>query len=146
MSDKFGVTPEERHRMIAEEAYFRAEERGFAPGDPVDDWIEAERIVDRQLCALATQRVLERLESGVATATRKLVALKRRASGLTAGARVELQAEAKKLAALKQTLRGKIDELGERGEDVKQKTLHQAEKVWNEIGEVIQRIGAKTQH
>ena len=42
-------SPEERRRMIAEAAYFRAEKRGFAGGDPVEDWIVAERRVDEAL-------------------------------------------------------------------------------------------------
>lgn len=39
----------ERQRRIAETAYYLAERRGFAAGDPAGDWIEAERIVDAQL-------------------------------------------------------------------------------------------------
>jgi sterol desaturase/sphingolipid hydroxylase (fatty acid hydroxylase superfamily) len=31
------------HAMIAEAAYYRAERRGFAPGDDFRDWLEAER-------------------------------------------------------------------------------------------------------
>ena len=73
MSGYLGVTPEERHRMIAETAYFLAQERGFTGGDPVSDWIEAERRVDRQLFAAATARLVERLESGVATVAKNLV-------------------------------------------------------------------------
>lgn len=146
MTDKLRVTPEERHRMIAETAYFMAHERGFASGDPVEDWIEAERKVDRQICGLATARMLERLESGVATATEKLDVLKRRVSTLAAGARTEVRADVEELGALKQALRGKIDELSERGEEVSQKALQQAERVWKEFGEVMQRIAARMQH
>ena len=36
------VSDEQRYRMIAEAAYFRAESGQFK-GDPVRDWIEAER-------------------------------------------------------------------------------------------------------
>ena len=39
-------TPEERHRMICEQAYFLAERRGFQEGAALDDWLEAEAIVD----------------------------------------------------------------------------------------------------
>jgi hypothetical protein len=39
---KIVISDEERYRMIAEAAYFRAESRQFK-GDPVRDWIEAER-------------------------------------------------------------------------------------------------------
>jgi Protein of unknown function (DUF2934) len=34
---------EERHRRIAELAYFRAQQRGFAPGFEEQDWLAAER-------------------------------------------------------------------------------------------------------
>ena len=40
---------DERRRLIAEAAYFRALERGFAGGDPVQDWLEAEREVMQRL-------------------------------------------------------------------------------------------------
>src|SRR5688572_31529516 len=46
MMVKTVVSPEERHLMIAETAYFLAQERGFTDGDPIADWIEAERRVD----------------------------------------------------------------------------------------------------
>jgi hypothetical protein len=35
--------------MIAEAAYFRAERRGFAPGNEMTDWLEAEVDVERIL-------------------------------------------------------------------------------------------------
>lgn len=40
---------ETRRRMIAEEAYLLAERRGFERGDPLDDWLQAEREVDERL-------------------------------------------------------------------------------------------------
>mgnify|MGYP001577552955 CR=1 FL=1 len=43
------VTAEERHRMIAECAYHRAQRRGFAAGAEVQDWLEAEAEVDSRL-------------------------------------------------------------------------------------------------
>lgn len=45
------ITPEMRERMIAEEAYFLAEQRGFAGDLAVEDWLEAERLVDARLNA-----------------------------------------------------------------------------------------------
>lgn len=47
------VTPEERRRMIAEAAYFHAEQRGFQGGDEAQDWFEAEQEVDRLLARQA---------------------------------------------------------------------------------------------
>lgn len=35
-----------REARIAEAAYWRAEQRGFAPGGELEDWLEAEREVD----------------------------------------------------------------------------------------------------
>jgi hypothetical protein len=43
------VSAEQRHAMIAESAYRRAERRGFKSGDPVADWLESEREVDALL-------------------------------------------------------------------------------------------------
>ena len=40
---------QERYEMIANMAYFRAEQRGFEPGWEVHDWLESERTVDEQL-------------------------------------------------------------------------------------------------
>ncbi|MHB1141700.1 MAG: DUF2934 domain-containing protein [Sulfuricaulis sp.] len=43
------VSAEERERMIAVNAYYCAEHRGFAPGHELEDWCEAEAEIDRQL-------------------------------------------------------------------------------------------------
>jgi Protein of unknown function (DUF2934) len=41
------LDPEERHRMIAEAAYFMAESRGFCGDVAVKDWLDAEAEIDR---------------------------------------------------------------------------------------------------
>jgi hypothetical protein len=41
----------QRHALIAEAAFFIAQERGFAPGHELDDWLAAEREVDQGLSA-----------------------------------------------------------------------------------------------
>jgi hypothetical protein len=38
-----------RRQLIEEEAYHRAERRGFAPGGELDDWLAAEAKVDLSL-------------------------------------------------------------------------------------------------
>ena len=38
---KLSVTPEQRYSMVAEAAYYRAQQQGFM-GDPVSDWTAAE--------------------------------------------------------------------------------------------------------
>lgn len=43
------IADEERRQMIAEAAYFRYQERGYEAGYDVDDWLDAEREIDRLL-------------------------------------------------------------------------------------------------
>ena len=43
------ISPEERYRMIAEAAYYRAQRRGFQGGDTARDWNEAEAAIDAML-------------------------------------------------------------------------------------------------
>lgn len=38
-----------REQMIAEAAYYRAEQRGFVPGNEMSDWLEAEADVEALL-------------------------------------------------------------------------------------------------
>jgi hypothetical protein len=40
------IDPDVRRRLIAAEAYFLAERRGFAPGNELADWVAAEAVVD----------------------------------------------------------------------------------------------------
>lgn len=47
-AENLGVD-EQRWRMIAEAAYYRAQARGFKDGDPIDDWLSAEREINRIL-------------------------------------------------------------------------------------------------
>ena len=48
-SISLAVFANERHRMIAEAAYFNAEKRGFQAGDETLDWLEAEKNIDSLL-------------------------------------------------------------------------------------------------
>jgi hypothetical protein len=43
------ATADERVRMIAEAAYFRAESRGFTDGHALEDWLAAEADVNALL-------------------------------------------------------------------------------------------------
>lgn len=54
-ADRSVITPEERHRMIAEAAYYRALNRAFAGGSAEDDWLQAEQDVNRALLHAGAQ-------------------------------------------------------------------------------------------
>ena len=43
------IDPEVRRQLVAAEAYFFAERRGFAAGNEVEDWAAAEAVVDSRL-------------------------------------------------------------------------------------------------
>ena len=51
--DRRRLAQKQRQAMIADEAYRRAERRGFQGGDGVNDWLEAERQVDAVLAQAA---------------------------------------------------------------------------------------------
>ena len=140
------VSGDERRQMIAEAAYFRAERRAFSGGDPATDWIEAEAEVDARVREIEGAHLLACLEEGLTTASKKLSSLKRKASSVTGGGRTELQRDVEKLSALSEALRGRVKELREHGEHAGQLARRQAEKVWNELTDVMQRLGSRTSH
>lgn len=43
------IDPDVRRQLVAAEAYFRAERRGFVAGYELEDWVAAEAAVDSQL-------------------------------------------------------------------------------------------------
>lgn len=43
------VTPEQRENYIEVAAFYIAERRGFASGDPMADWLEAQAEIDRAI-------------------------------------------------------------------------------------------------
>lgn len=48
-SERAALSPEQRRAMIPQAAYFRAEQRGFAPGAELQDWLAAEVEIERAL-------------------------------------------------------------------------------------------------
>jgi hypothetical protein len=48
-SAQSNIDPDIRRRLVATEAYFLAERRGFAAGNELEDWVTAEQAVDSRL-------------------------------------------------------------------------------------------------
>lgn len=44
-------SPEEVRKLISEAAYYRAKQRGFAPGHELEDWVQAEAEVLQRLAS-----------------------------------------------------------------------------------------------
>ncbi len=146
MGNTTKISSEQRRQMIAESAYFRAERRGFDGGDSIGDWLAAEAEVDIEIERLERERVLERLEEGLAAAGKKLASLKRKASSLKSDARSEWQQDVEKLAKLRETLQSKVVVLREQGERAGQRVRQQAEAVWAELSETVRRVGTRAHH
>jgi hypothetical protein len=64
-----------RAAMIAEAAYFAAEQRNFRPGDELADWLAAERMVDSRLKSAAKKPVAKKRAAKKAAA-KKVAATK----------------------------------------------------------------------
>ena len=133
------VDSRRRNKMIAEAAYFRAEQRGFNGGDPLVDWVQAEAEINAQLRNTDEDHILDRLDERLATANKKLKALRKKVSGMKADARKEWQQDVEKFAALRDSLEIRLEEVRERGEHASRKAQKQAEKIWEEISNIIQR-------
>ena len=140
------MSDDQRRQMIAEAAYFRAERRGFSGGDSVGDWIEAEAEVDERLRQAEAAHLLECLEEGVASATKKLASMKRKASTLAASARAELQRDVDRLGELRDALSVKVKELRVEGSRAGEVAVHQAERAWGELTAVMRRLGTSARH
>jgi chromosome segregation ATPase len=139
------VSDERRRQMIAEAAYFRAERRAFRGGDPKSDWSEAEAEVDARLRADA-EGLVERVEQGLAVATKRLASFKRRLGKLSAEARKEGQREIEALGKLREALRPKLKELREQGDRATVRAREHAEKLSSELAELVHRLGARKWH
>jgi predicted nucleic acid-binding Zn-ribbon protein len=143
MQNLQNMDPEQRSRMIAEAAYFRAEQRGFEGGDPLVDWVEAEAEIDSKLSNGNDRSVHERIEEQIAIAGEKLKALKRKVSRMKVDARKEWRQDVEKLAELRDSLEKKLEEIRDRGESASRKAQKQAEKIWDEISDIIQRTAPR---
>jgi hypothetical protein len=53
------VSNEERYKLIAKAAYFRAEQRSFAPGYDLEDWLQAETEIERKLSQIGMSDLIK---------------------------------------------------------------------------------------
>lgn len=140
------VTNEQRQQMIAEAAYFRAERRGFNGGDAVRDWCEAEAEIEAHLRESDRAQCAARIEEALEMASKKLASVRRKAAGLSAGARAEWLKDVDKLTELRDALKPKLAELKEHGERAGQKLREQAERLRDELADLVRSLDAKIKH
>ena len=120
------VTDEERKRMIAEAAYRHSLERGARPGNPMEDWLMAEREINGRLPEPAQQkRELEAREK-----------LRARVRELLAGARETINAE-----TIRKTVADSTAQLKSMGEHTADTVDRMAASVEKELVEIAHRTG-----
>ncbi len=120
------MTDEERKRMIAEAAYRRSLDRGARPGNPMEDWLMAEREINGQLPEPAQQkRELEAREK-----------LRARVRELLSGARESINAETIRKAMADST--AQLKSMGEHTADTVDRMAASVEK---ELVEIAHRTG-----
>jgi predicted nuclease with TOPRIM domain len=139
MEAQYGIDKTEREQRIAEGAYFRAERRGFVGGDPVADWMDAEQEVDAELGRREHGRWLDELEARLETVGEKLKALRKKASGLGAEARKEIEQDVQKLARLRDAFEKRLEEIRAQSMQAGQRAKEHAEALWSEISAIIDR-------
>jgi hypothetical protein len=72
--------------------------------------------------------------------------VRRKVARLSRETRGEWERDLEKLAALRDTLKPKLEELKEQGERAGRKVREQAEKIRDELAELVQRLEAKAKH
>jgi hypothetical protein len=131
--------------MIAEAACFKPSSAG-SPAACRSRLVRG-RSRDRRAPASARDgQLVERIEEALESAARRLAPVRRKVARLSSEARGEWARDLDRLAALHDTLKPKLVELKEQGERAGRIVREQAEKIRDEIAEVLQRLEAKAKH
>jgi hypothetical protein len=120
-----GMSPEERRRMIEQAAYFRAQQRGFNGGDPLEDWLAAEREINRLLPSPQQQKQ----ELAAYTKLREGVMIILGEAKETLGAETIRQALTQAIAQLKQVGEHTADTIDKVGASVEKDMINAAQKI-----------------
>jgi hypothetical protein len=136
------VSDGQRRQMIADAAYFLAERRGLNR-DPVADWLEAEAEVDARLRGSNGEHLLDRAEERLAATSKKLRALREKLVEMPSEARKEWEHDVEKLAKLHDRFQERVREIRVEGQHASDKAKQQAEKIWDEVSEIIERLSSR---
>jgi hypothetical protein len=143
------ITPEQRYKMIAEAAYFRAEKRGFVGGDVAQDWRDAEAEIHRLLQQSSApaedemttkQAFQQKLEAQLKEWDSKLAVLTAKAQGAKAKIREKIESEIVVLSNKRTAAQTTLRELRQRTEGAWEDLKTGAEKTWEEMHEALDRV------
>ncbi|MGP1676119.1 MAG: DUF2934 domain-containing protein [Burkholderiales bacterium] len=146
-------SPAMHREMVAVAAYYRAEHRGFAPGDPTADWLEAEAEFEHGSGQMPTpadspqispkQAFQQTLEAQLKEWDAKLEQLRAKATDAKADIRAEFEVQLEALTAKQAVAQEKLRELRQHGEWAWEDLKHGADKAWKELREAIERAASR---
>lgn len=137
------ISDEQRHQMIAEAAYLRAERRGFNDRNPLLDWVEAEAEIDARLHEQDHEGLLADLEQRLASVGTKLRSMRKKLTGVRESARAEWERDVGTLEQLRESFAAQLTEIRARGTAASQKSREQAEAIWKEISSLINKMKSR---
>ena len=147
------VNGEQRHQLIATEAYYRAERRGFCQGDPFLDWLEAEAEIDRRLAqsstaahpttAAAKRAFVEKLKGELRDFDARLEHLHQQAGKAKRAVRIEYESLIGILTEKRATADRWLREWRGRSEATWTDLSAEAEKLWREMRETIDEAASR---
>lgn len=141
-----------QREMVAVAAYFRAERRGFASGDPTADWLEAEAEIKQRLnqepetagAELSSKQAFQKkLEDQLGEWDAKLEQLRAKAKEAKADISAEFEVQLEALAARRAVAQEKLRELRQHGESAWEDLTAGADKAWKELREAIERAASR---
>lgn len=137
---------EQRERMIAEAAYFRAQQRGFQGGDPLDDWLQAEAEIDR-LAHSGDQPARVKLADQLAAQLREwdgqFSGLTAKARDLSGAVRTELERELERLKPLRASAGQALDEMRQRAGRATEDLGALSDKVRTELADQLEALAKR---
>ena len=146
-------SPQMHREMVAVAAYYRAERRGFAPGDPTADWLEAEIEIEQQLKQAAKpadrtkhspkQAFQQKLEAQLGEWDARLEQLKTRAKDAKADIRAEFELQLEALVGKRAVAQERLHELRRHGEWAWEDLKGGADKAWKELREAMERAASR---
>jgi hypothetical protein len=141
-TDEAAVSRAQRQHMIEEAAYYRAQQRGFAAGDPMRDWLDAETEIDRMLTQQSSARLgpIEQFETQLRAFDADLQRLKARARDAGVDLRAQVEREVQRLQPVRAAAEEKLNELRERSSHAVDEVLRRVNTAREEMANTLQRL------
>jgi len=139
-------SPRQRHHMIEEAAYFRAQHRGFEGGDPLADWLEAEAEIDRLLEGggqTPSRSLAEQVAARLREWDGEFARLTVKGREVKAGVRAELERELERLKPLRTSAAAALEDLRERGDQAVGDLHKLSDKVRTDLSDALESLAKR---